>query len=476
MDDYFVRMKGDILVNVPSSPAFLTTYVLLELEDWFEREIRFVRRYLKPGMHVIDIGASFGVYALTMAKAVQPGGEVTAFEPTPATAAMLRKSIERNGFANLHLVPAALSAREGTAELHVYENTELNSLTALSTGGGCTEQVTVSTLDRQQRDLQWPAIDFVKIDAEGEEQNVIEGGERFLSEQSPLVMFEIAREGRNIHVTLPAFRRLGYDVYRLIGPDAILVPVGSEAETVVEYNLFCCKPDRAERLASAGSLAMPGASPARLVRGAADTLLGVTAYASAFGPLSSRDAVYREAFDCYAAWYSSGASATERFANLRSAFSGMERAARDIPSLARLSSLARCAIEAGEWRVAIRTLDRLLQMLTSNAAAPDEPFLPAAKRYDQIAPGGATQAWMLAATFEAAEILSTPTGYFRVDNALMRQLHEWYTAAPFASPEMERRRQLMRLRSGQQSGLLSTPILERKAPDNLNADLWGGSP
>ena len=472
MSDYFVRIKGDILVNVPSSPAFLTTYVLLELEDWFEREIRFVRQYLQPGMHVVDIGASFGVYALTMAKAVQRGGSVTAFEPTPATAAMLRASVERNGFSNLELITAALSAREGSAEFHIYENTELNSLTALSTSGGRIEQVTLSTLDLQQRALAWPAIDFVKIDAEGEEQNVIAGGEGFFTDQSPLVMFEIARESRNVNVTLPAFRRLGYDIYRLIGPDEMLVPVGSDAETVLEYNLFCCKPDRAARLAAARLLALPGAPAAHPVQGASDALLRATAYASAFGPLTCRDAVYRQALDAYAAWRSGDAPPNARYANLRAAFSGMERAARGTPSAARLSSLARCASDAGEWHIAIRTLDRLLQMLTGRAAAPDEPFLPAAKRYDAIAPGSATRAWMLAATFEAAEILLTPTGYFRVDNALMRQLHEWYAAAPFASPEMERRRQLMRLRSGQQSGLLPTPILTRSSPDHLNADLW----
>ena len=472
MSDYFVRIKGDILVNVPSSPAFLTTFVLLESEDWFEREIRFVRRYLRPGMHVVDIGASFGVYALTMAKAVGPSGSVTAFEPTLATAAMLGSSIERNGLANLRLVTTALSAREGVTELHIYENTELNSLTALSTGGGRTEQVTVSTLDGQQRVLQWPAIDFVKIDAEGEEQNVIAGGEGFFAKQSPLVMFEIAREGRNVGVTLPAFRRLGYDAYRLIGPDEMLVPVGSEAETELEYNLFCCKPDRAERLAAAGLLALPGASAACTLQGAGDALFRETAYAAAFGSLICRDSLYREALDAYATWRSGDALPSARYANLRAAFGGMERAAREIPSVARISTLARCAIEAGEWQIAIRTLDRLLNMLTGKATAPDEPFLPAAKRYEAISPGNATRAWMLAAAFEAAEILSTPTGYFRVDNVLMRQLHDWYAAAPFASAEMERRRQLMRLRSGQQSVLLATPILVRSTPDNLNADLW----
>src|SRR6185437_16425775 len=108
MNELYVRIRGNVVVGVPVSYVYLTTYVLLEQEDWFEKEIRFVRRCLGRGMHCIDIGANYGVYALTMAKAVMPGGSVTAFEPTATTAAMLRASVVRNGLAQLQIVPLAL--------------------------------------------------------------------------------------------------------------------------------------------------------------------------------------------------------------------------------------------------------------------------------------------------------------------------------------------------------------------------------
>ena len=53
MNELYVRISGGVVVGVPESYVYLTTYVLLEQEDWFEREIRFVRRFLRPGMRSV---------------------------------------------------------------------------------------------------------------------------------------------------------------------------------------------------------------------------------------------------------------------------------------------------------------------------------------------------------------------------------------------------------------------------------------
>jgi hypothetical protein len=55
---------------VPDSLELTTPYVLSEQQDWFEDEIRFLRRLLQPGMNAIDIGANYGVYTLAMAQVV----------------------------------------------------------------------------------------------------------------------------------------------------------------------------------------------------------------------------------------------------------------------------------------------------------------------------------------------------------------------------------------------------------------------
>src|SRR5262249_27074225 len=250
MNELYVRVTGGGEICVPARQS-ITAYVLIEQEDWFEKEIAFVRRLLRPGMHAIDIGANYGTYTLSMARAVGTQGRVWAYEPASATARYLQKSIARNGLANVEMTQAALSDRTGTARLRLDTQAELNRLA--SEGDG--EEVAVTTLDAESRARPWGRIDFIKIDAEGGERDIIRGGETFFTEQSPLVMFERrAADGENEGVR-SAFLTRGYALFKLIGPDSHLVPVGSDERfDAFDLNLFACKPDRAETLSAAGLL------------------------------------------------------------------------------------------------------------------------------------------------------------------------------------------------------------------------------
>ena len=141
-----MRIPDGILVTVPDSLTFMTPYVLYEQGDWFEDEIRFVRSFVKSGMYVIDIGANYGVYTLTMALKTGSGGKVLAFEPTTAVADCLSRSIEKNNFSNIELVKAGLSDKVEPARLSLNENPETNSLSN-SAPGALFETVLVTTLD-----------------------------------------------------------------------------------------------------------------------------------------------------------------------------------------------------------------------------------------------------------------------------------------------------------------------------------------
>src|SRR5688572_16776633 len=123
-----LTMVDGVSVVAPDSLDLMTCYVLREQQDWFEDEIKFLRRLMQPGQQVIDIGASYGVYALSMAKAVGPNGRIWAFEPASATAALLAKGIAVNGFGQVVLEQKALSSTVGTANLALNDCSELNAL------------------------------------------------------------------------------------------------------------------------------------------------------------------------------------------------------------------------------------------------------------------------------------------------------------------------------------------------------------
>ena len=60
--DFIARLSGGLKIYLPRSIDLNTPYVVLEQEDWFEDEIRFVRDFLEPGMRAVDIGANYGIY------------------------------------------------------------------------------------------------------------------------------------------------------------------------------------------------------------------------------------------------------------------------------------------------------------------------------------------------------------------------------------------------------------------------------
>jgi len=60
MADMLLRMTDGTQIAVPASLDAMTTYVILEQETWFEKEMAFVARWLRPGMTAIDIGANLG--------------------------------------------------------------------------------------------------------------------------------------------------------------------------------------------------------------------------------------------------------------------------------------------------------------------------------------------------------------------------------------------------------------------------------
>lgn len=469
MDELYVRVKGGGEICVPAGPS-ITTYVLIEQEDWFEKEIAFVRRLLRPGMRAIDVGANYGTYTLVMAQAVAPDGRVWAYEPTSATARYLRKTIARNDLANVEMIQAALSNRTGTGRLRLEAQAETNRLVPEGDG----EEVSLATLDAESLLREWGRIDFIKIDAEGGELDIVRGGEKFFAEQSPLVMFERrAAEGENEGVR-SAFLARGYALFKLIGPDTCLVPVGrDERYDPFDLNLFACKPDRGEILAAAGLLTPDRAADFNVSSGVGLDLWRRQDFAGSFADIGMKvNPRYQRALDAYAIWRDSARPLAERCGALLAAADILRRLAADTRSVAVVSTAARVAHEAGMRTLALDCVNRLLNLMKGRPPKLDAPFWPAAARYDAMRPVADRGIWFLAATLEAYEEQRAFSAQFAAPDTLAGL--DWLAGTRYASPAMERRRQLMAIRAGRQRERQPTPLLVKESAGHLNPQLWGG--
>ena len=463
-----LTLVDGVHVVVPDSLDLITPYVLREQGDWFEDEIKFLRHALQPGQRAIDIGANHGLYTLAMAKAVGGDGRVWAFEPASTTACLLRASLAANHFGQVVLEQSALSNVAGTARLALNANSEMNKVVGDGQFSGDSETVPLVTLDTSAAKHGWRDIDFVKIDAEGEEVNIVRGGVDFLASESPLIQYEI-KDGDGWHLDLvKKFMAIGYKSYRLVPALDVLVPF-DENGPIDSYllNLFCCKPDRAARLAAQGFLveeqaigdALASASAPVSNRPGADDKHGwrQTVATLPYGQLllphwehvvaggQSNDVLGSLAQ--YARSHDGSLPSVERFAALKASFLNLKRLCDTQPAFMRLSSLARAARDYGARAVAVGALKKLCDTLfQQRQISPAEPFLAPGKRFDLVSPGNhdAMGTWIAAAALEGLEMNQYYSSYYS-GKTTVRHL-EFIANSGFGGEDIKRRLSLVRRR------------------------------
>jgi FkbM family methyltransferase len=118
-----------------------------------------------------DIGANLGLHSLLMARA---GWKVTSFEPDPTHAQLLERNLRLNHADNVTLMKAAVSDHAGEMEfVRVLGNTTSSHLAgAKSNAYGELERFPVRVASIKEI---MPEVDFVKMDAEGQEKIIILG-------------------------------------------------------------------------------------------------------------------------------------------------------------------------------------------------------------------------------------------------------------------------------------------------------------
>jgi FkbM family methyltransferase len=464
-----LNLRDGIKLAVPATLDSITTYVLLEQERWFEKETEFVARWLRPGMTAIDIGANLGVYALQMARLVGPAGRVFAYEPGSVARALLERSRELNAATTLQIFPFALSDRTGEGNLVFGSSSELNALGA--TGAG--EKVPITSLDSEDGARGWPPPDFVKIDAAGEEERIVEGGRTFFARHTPVVMFEVKALDKVNERVRALLSTLGYREFRQLGGEPVLVPLeAGERLDGYELNLFAAKKDRARALSQDGLLvdAIPAWTPGRADRKSAETFWRRQKFAPPVGATGQNrppsELQYDNALAAYAVWRDPEQPLPTRCAALRFALRGLRSVCTEAPTAGRLSTLARVAWEWGARGESAAVLQRLLAVIDAGHIRLGEPFWPASARFDHIAPGAGAADWFAAAAAEQFEKSSIFSTAFAAPSAIL----PWLCKQPFCLTEMERRRVLFAARMGQRPEVPAR--LREPADDHLNAHLW----
>lgn len=158
-----------------------------EYGEFSEEEIIIFRQFVGPGFVVLDVGANIGAHTIPLAQLTGPEGLVVAFEPQRILHQILCANLALNNITNTLAYATALGDQPSTCMLPILDYTSSSNFGGISVsmaGGG--DIVVMETLDG----FQLQRVDFIKLDVEGYERNVLMGGAETIKRCRPVLYVE----------------------------------------------------------------------------------------------------------------------------------------------------------------------------------------------------------------------------------------------------------------------------------------------
>ena len=146
-----------------------------------------IRSFLKPGMTFVDAGANNGYFSLMAGKMVGSTGFVHSFEPSPRNFPRLVENVRINSLNNVSTHNVALGNVEGSVDLYISSNEDGSDSAVKLDHFDEKVSVEATSIDNI---LRGKVVDFMKIDVEGYEMEVLEGSKEVI-QNSPNIVISV---------------------------------------------------------------------------------------------------------------------------------------------------------------------------------------------------------------------------------------------------------------------------------------------
>jgi FkbM family methyltransferase len=183
--------------------VYSAVMMLARWTPYLESEMLGLASLVGPGSVCLDAGAAAGLYSFVLSRLVGPSGQVHSIEPLSFAHPLWRRVLRTADCLNVSHHAVAVSAEPGNGMMSVpYRRmpvTGRSFLTAKTTGLGPNAEFTrheevpvpIDTIDALIERTGLTRLDFIKIDVEGAELQVLRGGQRTLREFRPAMLLEI---------------------------------------------------------------------------------------------------------------------------------------------------------------------------------------------------------------------------------------------------------------------------------------------
>ena len=184
---------------------------------------------------ICEVGSNIGASLLQIMK-VKPGAHVLAFEPSHRFLPFLKRNLQLANSDRVELFPVLVGRSKGTVQLY-------NNASSASVGHERPElqsrrkqAVRMTTLDEMYR--QRPRVDFIKVDTDGFDLEVLRGAEETLKRDAPVVYFELFPalvSASAPEADLSWLQSIGYARFVCFSPPGKLLGVTDQVEQAISW-------------------------------------------------------------------------------------------------------------------------------------------------------------------------------------------------------------------------------------------------
>jgi FkbM family methyltransferase len=204
-----------------------------------------LKREIEPGMTIVEVGANIGYYTLLESRFIGPRGHIYAFEPSPVNLRGLKINVLLNGLdSQVETFPYGIGNQTGTGRFFLTNKGNTSSFIARDDENGVhtTEvmDVPLTTLD-DFFSTRPVSLDFLRMDVEGYELEVIDGMKQLLqTPRAPRKMFIevhsalLHKRGSSGRQFIERLRSAGYQVSRSFFRGRLDISV-SDTETLLQH-------------------------------------------------------------------------------------------------------------------------------------------------------------------------------------------------------------------------------------------------
>jgi FkbM family methyltransferase len=190
------------------------TLDFIAVKDSYEQELSRYFDSVRSGVF-IDIGSHIGRYTVKVARQLGDDGKVVSVEPEAGNFHSLLRNISINGLHNVVPLNVACWSANSKKRLYLADDRADTLAHSLLVTGKRFAVVRARRLDDILQELKIKSVDFIKIDAEGAESEILVGAERVLEENKNLqILFEAHHEA-DLNKVANVLKRFNYEIQKV---------------------------------------------------------------------------------------------------------------------------------------------------------------------------------------------------------------------------------------------------------------------